>query len=200
MKFLEKLSSSKILQNNLTYKKGNTIKNRNLRDTLLSEQNGFCAYTEEYLEANTLCPEVEHFNSTKKYNDDYYNYYVVSRFANQRKMKVDKSGEFNGESFFQNPFFQNKDNFNSRIIYQTGKYKIILEDDLEAKRFIDYMGFNESVIYSKRANSIRRLKNQVKDLTQDELIEFFKTESKDILTFPTAIEAEFNIDLSQIIK
>jgi hypothetical protein len=200
MKFLTKIINSEVLENNITYKKGNTVNNRILREKLLIEQKGFCAYTEEYLEANTLCPEVEHFNPDKKFNDDYHNYYVVSRYANQRKMKIDRSGEFKGESFFENSFFQNPAILNTKIIYQEGIYKQILEEDLEAKRFIDYMGFNESVIYSKRANSIRLLKNQIKDLSQDEIIEYLKTEDKDILSFPSAIEKEFNIDLTQIIK
>ena len=75
MKFLTKYANSEILSNGLLYKKNSAINNRSLRDLLLKEQKGFCAYTEEYLIANTLCPEVEHFNSDKKYKDNYYSQY-----------------------------------------------------------------------------------------------------------------------------
>lgn len=114
MKFLTKSANSEVLSSRLLYKKNSAVNNRNLREQLLKEQKGFCAYTEEYLIANTLCPEVEHFNTGKKYQDDYYNYYVVSRFANQRKMKVDKSGDFKRESFFESCFFHDKNIFDSR--------------------------------------------------------------------------------------
>lgn len=200
MKFLTKISQSEILQNNLVYKSGNTKRNQSLRESLLKEQKGFCAYTEEYLIESTLCPEVEHFNPTKKDNDNYYNYYVVSRFANQRKMKIDRKGDYKDDAFFTSLFFHNKENFDLRIEYKKGIYKEIHEDDEEAKKFIDYMGFNEEVISKKRSNLIRRLKNTIGNFSKEEQIEYLGMEEKDILSFPTAIETEFNIDLSEIIN
>lgn len=62
------------------------------------------------------------------------------------------------------------------------------------------MGFNEPNIYTKRANLIRRLKNQVNSLSKDEILEYLKTEGKDFISFPTAIENELEIDLLEIIN
>ncbi|MGG9963768.1 hypothetical protein [Ferruginibacter sp. SUN106] len=201
MKFLTKTDQSQIFIDNLVYRSGNTRANQNLRNLLLKEQCGFCAYTEEYLIESTLCPEVEHFDPSKKNNaDNYYNYYVVSRFANQRKMKVDRTKKYNGASFFVNLFFQNITKLYEKIEYKEGVYVEKDGEDKEAKEFIEYMGFNEDVILKKRNNAIRRLKNTIGNFSQEEKIEYLKLEDKDILSFPTAIEYEFKIDLSEILN
>ena len=199
MKFLSKAAESDILKQNFVYKKGSTKQNAVLRKSLLIEQKGFCAYTEEYLLENTLSPEVEHFNPDKKRDDDYYNYYVVSRFANQRKMKIDRKGDYKSASFFATLFFQNKDEFNERVKYKDGIYKAMNENDIEATQFIEYMGFNNEIIFKKRANAMRRLKNSIGNFSDEEKIEYLKDEEKDILSFPTAIETEFNLDLSNLL-
>lgn len=200
MKFLFKSTESKVLKDGLVYKKGRTIQNADLRERLLKEQKGFCAYTEEHLLENTLSPEVEHFNPKLKNNDNYYNYYVVSRFANQRKMKIDREGKYTNEYFFTSLFFQNKQEFDSRIEYVNGIYKPKDQTDNEALSFINYMGFNEEIVLKKRQRTIRRLKNTIGQFSTEEKIEFLQSEEKDILSFPTAIEHEFNIDLSTIIN
>jgi len=200
MKFLAKSDQTEVLRDGLLYKSGNTNNNKLLRGCLLREQKGFCAYTEEYLFESTLCPEVEHFNPSKKNSDNYYNYYVVSRFANQRKMKIDRKGDYNLASFFESLFFQGKNDFISRIEYKEGIYVEVDMNDKEAKDFIEYMGFNEEIIFKKRNNTIRRLKNTIGGFLKEEQIEYLKLEEKDILSFPTAIEHEFKIDLSEILN
>ena len=199
MKFLAKSDQSEVLRDGLLYKSGNTNANKLLRSILLNEQKGFCAYTEEYLFESTLCPEVEHFNPSKKNNDNYYNYYVVSRFANQRKMKIDRKGDYNLASFFETLFFQDKDSLASRIEYKEGIYVEADKIDKEAKDFIEYMGFNEEIIFKKRNNAIRRLKNTIGSFSKEDKMEYFKLEEKDILSFPTAIEHELDIDLSELL-
>ena len=57
---------------------------------MISEQKNFCAYTEKYLKPLDS-PEVEHFNSKIKYQDDYYNYYAVLRAANLYKQDDESS-------------------------------------------------------------------------------------------------------------
>jgi len=199
MKFLVKSKDSAIFKDGLTYKSGQSAKNKQLREKLLAEQFGFCAYTEEYLHYNTLCDEVEHFDATKKGSDDYFNYYTVSRYANQRKMKIDKKKTFSGAAFFSTLFFQKIGEFKSRIRYLDGFYTEINPDDTEAKHFIDYLGFNDEIIVNKRKNTVRRLKSTLSSFSRDEQIEYFRTDGKDILSFITAIEVEFNITLEEII-
>ncbi len=204
MKFLPKSHNSDILQSGLTYKKGQTKNNASLHQLLLAEQKGFCAYTEEVLFENSLSPEVEHFNPVQKYKDDYYNYYVVSRYANLRKMKLDRSGVFREALFFNSLFFQDAVKLKNRIGYKEGIYYELDAADIEADDFIEYIGLNDPIIKKKRDNAIRRIKNDItENATQDEIADYFKKEleeSRETISFITAIEHEFNIDLSEIIN
>ena len=133
MKFLSKSEDSPILKRGLKYVKGD---NSELRKLLLEEQKNFCAYTEKYVE-HLDSVEVEHFNSSIKKNDDYYNYYAVVRKANLYK----KDEKYNGAAFFDSLFFQK--NFDSRIRFVPGDlvYEEINTGDTEAIDFIDFVGF-----------------------------------------------------------
>ncbi len=204
MKFLPKSDNSNVLQTGLTYKKGQSKNNANLLKVLLEEQKGFCAYTEEVLLENSLCPEVEHFNPAKKYADDYYNYYVVSKYANKRKMKHDSSGIFSEGLFYKSLFFQNSETLKSRIGYGEGIYYEIDATDIEAADFIEYIGLNDPYIKKKRDNALRIIRKDIaENATKDEIISYFRkelVESRETISFITAIEQEFNINLSDIIN
>lgn len=202
MKFLPKRTTSAVLTQSLRYKKGQTTNNRNLLDLLLAEQKGFCAYTEEVLLENTLCPEVEHFNANLKYNDNYYNYYVVSSYINQQKAKKDKKGTYKEALFFESLFFHSSDVLLNRIKYEDGIFQERALGDMEAKQFIDYVGLNDPIVKKKRDNTVRRLKNTIASFTKQQMVSYFKQEilqEKEAISFITAIEHEFNIDLSDII-
>ena len=128
MKFLTKNPNSDILKNGLVYKKNSSTNNKNLREKLLKEQKQFCAYTEKYIDdLDSL--EVEHFNSKIKFNDDYYNYYAVIRQANLSK----KDEIYKNTNFFTSLFFQNKEQFDIRIIFEDNIYIETDENDQEAK-------------------------------------------------------------------
>jgi hypothetical protein len=203
MKFLPKKTTSVILTESLQYKKGQSPNNRKLLDLLLSEQKHFCAYTEEVLFENTLCPEVEHFNADLKYKDDYYNYYVVSKYINKEKSKKDRKGTFKGASFFESLFFHNAEVLSARIKYEDGIYQQRNVGDTEARQLIDYIGLNDPVVKKKRDNAIRRLKNTISGFTKQQIISYFKQEivqDNEAISFITAIEHEFDIKLSDIIN
>jgi hypothetical protein len=156
MKFLTKNKDSEILAKAIVYKKNGD--NTRLRDMLLAEQCGFCAYTEKRV--NRLdSVEVEHFNRTKKGADDYFNYYAVIRNANQRK--IGKEKKHAGAAFFNSLFFQDKKAFDARIRYVIGDsvYEETSSDDREASDLIDYLGFNDSCLHEERARHIRMLKD-----------------------------------------
>jgi hypothetical protein len=199
MKFLKKKSDSEILTKGLVYKKGHTADNQLLRNSLLKEQKGFCAYTEEVLEENTLSEEVEHFNPELK--DNYYNYYTVSRHANQRKMKIDREGNYKGASFFKSLFFHNEQVWSERVAYRRGKYTAINETDEEARRFIDYLGFNDNPLFSKRSNTVARIKLIFErgNYSNEEKLQYFRENPLE-LNFITALEHELQLDLEQIIN
>ena len=144
MKFLSKREDSAILKLGLTYNKNASENNRKLNELLLAEQKNFCAYTEKYI-GPLDSVEVEHLNSSKKYNDDYYNYYTVLRKANEYKIKKDK--KYVGATFFDSLFFQDDTNFRQRVTYADGIYYELNEEDTEAKELIDFLGFNEAPLY-----------------------------------------------------
>jgi hypothetical protein len=201
MKFLTKKPDSEILAKGLRYTTGRTGDNQALRNALLDEQKGFCAYTEEVLEENTLSEEVEHFNPGLKSNDNYYNYYTVSRYANLRKMKVDRQGDYKGAPFYTSLFFQNELALRERVAYHDGWYRANKEDDNEAKQFIDYLGFNDNPLFKKRNDAVARIRRIFEKgaYTHEDKLEYFRENPLE-LSFITALEKELQIDLTQILN
>jgi hypothetical protein len=195
MKFLSKNKNSEILSKNLKYKENASVNNSNLREKLFAEQKNFCAYTEKYLEELDT-PEVEHFNSQKKYNDDYYNYYIAIRKANLYK----KDEKYKNSAFFSSLFFQDEKEFNKRINFADGIYSETNENDIEAKELIDFLGFNNSELFSQRKRHSERLKNTFKiaQYNNDDILEYFKN-NKQELSFITVLESELQMNLSQLL-
>ena len=195
MKFLRKIKDSEILRRNLTYKRNNTQNNRILKETLLQEQKNFCAYTEKYTTSLDAC-EVEHFNSSLKYEDDYYNYYAVIRRANQYK----RDNIYKDAVFFKSLFFQDTKQLKARIQYRDGLYEEVDEKDQEAIQLIDFLGFNHSDLFQERNRHIKRLKQHFKEAKYNnkDIISYFK-DHKQELSYITAIEYEFGIELESIL-
>ncbi|MEZ4827920.1 MAG: hypothetical protein R3C61_16795 [Bacteroidia bacterium] len=138
--------------------------------------------------------DVEHFDSSLKYEDDYFNYYAVLRKANQYK----KDEKYKGASFFENKFFQKREVFDARIRYvEGGDYEEIDLDNTEARDLIDFLGFNHEFLHRDRKNHIRRLKNLFSDANwnREKQIEYFQ-QNKSELSFITALEVELELDLS----
>jgi len=65
MKRVIKSEDSKVLEQGLEYKDGNSKNNKKLREILLTEQDGFCAYT-EYCLCRAHKKEIDHFDPTLK--------------------------------------------------------------------------------------------------------------------------------------
>ena len=195
MKFLSKNPNSVILEKVLSYQKHNAENNKSLRKALLKEQKNFCAYTEKYIH-QLDATEVEHFNSSIKYKDDYYNYYAVLRKANQYK----KDNKYANSKFFETRFFQNKDEFNSRIQYKDGIYFQTKETDKEAEELIDFLGFNHPNLHQQRKRHVKRLAKTFKDAdySKEQCFEYFQEHIEE-LSFITAIEDIFKIDLESIL-
>ncbi len=200
MKFLSKNKKSKILKESLRYKKGASENNRKLHKLLLKEQYFFCAYTKKYI-SELEASEIKHFNSSLKDADDYYNYYAVIRKANQNKIGKDKEYKNIKPTFFETLFFQKTKLLNKKIIYKDGWYISIDENDTEAEEFIDFLGLNDYGLFTERQRKIKRLKQTFKDAnyTKKECIKHFKDFPEE-LSFITAIECEFDMNLSECLK
>ncbi len=196
MKFLIKDPNSNILSKGLIYKENNSKNNLKLKSELIKEQNNFCAYTEKYIQ-KLDATEVEHFNSALKFNDNYYNYYAVLRVANLYK----KDSVYKNATFFNSLFFQSAKQFEKRIKFVDNTYIEIDENDKESKEFIDFLGFNHERLYTDRRKHMKRLKRNFEDAnySKNQIINYLK-EHKEDLSFITAIENEFEIDLTNLIK
>jgi hypothetical protein len=193
MKFLTKNLQSPIHTEGLTYQKNRGENNAVLRDRLIKEQKYFCAYTEKYIQ-DLDSVEVEHFDSSKKYQDDYFNYYAVLRKPNLYK----KDEKFENHAFFQTLFFHDKTAFDERIKYQDGIYYEVDEADLEARDLIDFLGFNHPSLSNARTKHLNRLNNIFKNFDDDEKLQYFD-KHKEELSFITALEIELGLDFSEIL-
>ena len=193
MKFLIKRDDSEILRQNLQYNR-NAANNAKLKKLLLEEQCNFCAYTEKYIQSLDST-EVEHYDKSLKYKDDYYNYYTVIRQANLYK----KDEKYEGHAILKNKFFQRKGEFETRIVYlKQGFYEVVDPVDKDAEALIDFLGFNHSDLYTDRKRHINRLRTLFNDAGYNNtlILEHFRIYSES-LSFITAIEVEFSIDLSE---
>lgn len=209
MKFLSKNADSEVLKKGLVYGKNRPIQNKEIRDLLVAEQKNFCAYTEKYI-SGLDSVEVEHFNSSKKYNDDYYNYYAVIRKANTYK----KDEKYRDAQFFESLFFQKHFDKRIQFVAEAQDYKEIDAEDTEAKDyiakglfyavidagdteardFINFIGLNNPDLSSDRWRHINRLAGLFNSTL--EMAAYLKNH-KEELSFITAIENKFNIDLSE---
>ena len=194
MKFLSKNRESSILTEGVVYHEGGD--NSRLRSMLLAEQSGFCADTEKRV-SGLDSVDVEHFDKTKKGDDDYFNYYAVLHEANMRKRRKEKKHE--DASFFANLFFQEQGQFDARVRYipVDSVYEEITEGDEEAAALIDYLGFNDSVLSEDRIRHIR----MIRDIFENDA-KYDEREKRDWfdkhpehLSFVSAVEAELAIDL-----
>lgn len=194
MKFLSKRVDSEVLAQGLIYQENRGVNNKCIHDLLLAEQKSFCAYTEKYV-VGLDSTEVEHLNSSKKYADDYYNYYVVLRKANEYKLK--KDNHYRGAQFFESLFFQNKEEFDSRIQYVDGVYEEVHLQDFEARDFIDFLGFNEHPLYEDRKKHVKRLKALFEDANWDneKRLQYLSSNPNE-LSFITALEIELGLNLA----
>ncbi|MEZ4933899.1 MAG: hypothetical protein R2788_17470 [Saprospiraceae bacterium] len=184
------------MKEGLTYQENKGKNNLKIREMLVEEQSNFCAYTEKYIQELDSC-EVEHFDSSKKYKDDYYNYYAVLRKPNQYK----KDEAYKSASFFDNLFFHDNEEFNRRIVYVDGAYEETNLDDAEARELIDFLGFNHESLYKQRKRHVRRLKELFDDAgyNEENRLNYFR-KNNDELSFITALEIELQIDLSEFFR
>jgi len=193
MKFLSKSEESDLREE--IYRSG--ADNSMLKLRLLNEQKNFCAYTEKFVVQGIDSVEVEHFNPSKKDNDDYLNYYATLRSANERK--ISKYQEYQESPFFQTLFFQKSEEFQGRIRYDDFVYEAIDDADIDAKNLIDYLGFNDDYLFGERIRHVERLQDTLRDLSEGQKLDYFRRYKRD-LSFITAIEHAFQLDLSDILN
>jgi hypothetical protein len=191
MKFLSKNEQSEIVSKGLFYKKTNAKTNAIIRTILIKEQHNFCAYTEKYFR-DLDSVVVEHFDSSKKYQDDYYNYYAVLAKANLYK----KDEKHRNNRFFETKFYQNYEELNNRIQYIKGEYifEAVDENDQEAIDFIDFLDLNHPSLYNERKKHLQRIYDIFINFHGSFYLSYFKKYPEE-LSFITVIENELSLNL-----
>lgn len=190
MKRIIKNPASKVIADNIYYKKGN---NKTLRDILLNEQKWFCAYTEEYIGQNDAV-DIEHFNPNLKYQieDSYQNWFMIKHKPNNLKRRNWIEPILHPTSF----------DFENRLIYSEG-YFLHKPDDLETKNLILLLNLNDEIFVKNRKKYIERRREMIRyrGFEGHELNYFrdlINTEIE-LVKYLRAIQEEFKIDIWSMI-
>jgi hypothetical protein len=152
-------------------------------EILIHLQKGFCAYSERYLKPLDSV-ELEHFDPRKKNTemDGLANWHAVIRWMNAHKaISIEK---------FE-PLPELGSWTTDRVWYEHGLF-VCLEEDIEARNLIDFLGVNRQEVFEERANHIARIRNMRLKVGDEMLLEILN-EFPEQLSFPTAIQAELGI-------
>jgi hypothetical protein len=185
MKYLAKDSQSPIIAANWKY---STPSHRpKIRQQLLNEQHGFCAYTERYVAPLDAC-EIEHFDNRQKNTpaDSYWNWYAVHRWINQRKPRIEK---------FLPILIPHDPSLSKRIHYSEGAFRALDRTDLEAVNLIDFLGWNDPTLAAFRQKHIALIRDTQNRFFRDDPEGFraYIVENPANLSFRTALAAELGL-------
>jgi len=188
-KVLKKIDSE-ITSNNLNYIEGNSRNNLKISKILYKEQKGFCIYTEEYL-GRADARDIEHFNPNLKgtIQDSYSNWFLVKHQWNK-----EKSSKWDD---FQPILHPTAIDFDERVIYDSGDYRVSDLNDIEAINLIKLLKLDDIILADERKRYIQRKTKEL--LLYGETPEnFFKVLIDDDIkqiSYLRAIQQEFNIDI-----
>ncbi len=191
MRYLKKINNSPIIINNLNY--ANTGDRGDIRTELINEQQGFCAYSERFIK-HTDSVDIEHFDPRKKntLDDGYYNWYATLHWLNSHKPNI------------IDPYLPilppNSPDLTARITFENGLFREVTTGDIEAQNLIDFLGVNKYEVYTDRAKHLNRI-NALKNLCGDDNQLFVDKmiEDQDNLSFATALEQKFDLDVDNLI-
>lgn len=171
-----------------------------IRDALVREQQGFCAYSEvRFRPRHTVA--IEHFDSRLKdrEDDDHRNWYAVLQKYNQLKRR--KEGKYESAAFFESRFFQREGEFEERVRYVRGAfvYESVDVSDSEAEQLVDYLGLNSPQLAIDRARHIKRLREHFADAGYDApaQLKWLLGHTED-LDYITVIEQELDLEVTPL--
>ena len=190
MRRIVKDENSEIVSQKLKFKEGNLKNNKRISQILFKEQKGFCAYTEEYL-GRADAKDIEHFNPTLKKNiqDSYLNWFLVKHQWN--KEKSSKWGNFL-------PILLPTDiDFDNRIIYDNGDYRVFDSEDNEAQNLISLIKLDDLILADERKKYIRRKSNEIENygVTNEEFFKILIEDDIKQISYLRAIKEEFKINI-----
>ncbi|ADB41884.1 hypothetical protein [Spirosoma linguale] len=192
MRRIEKKIDSLIVKEGLTYKKGD---NSRIADLLKGEQNNICAYTEECL-GRADKAEIEHFDPTLKSTnkDGYQNWFLVKAQWNNEK------GSRARWLKHQPLLHPTAADFESRILYDRGRYILADENDIEARNLRGYLKLDDEELAKQRIYYILRLKEDISmsGLSNQDFINWrlTKPEYQNTIYYIRAIEEELGVKVN----
>ena len=194
MRRIIKTHNSEIFTQNLKYKEGNSVNNQNISKILFKEQKGFCAYTEEYI-GRADAKDIEHFNPHLKgsNSDEYSNWFLVKHQWNSEKSsKWDK---------YQPILYPTDENFNTKIIYDNGDYRVANSDDVESTNLVKLIKLDDIILADQRKKYIKRKKDEIEKFGQsvNDFFEILIQADIKQISYLRAIQEEFGIDIWNMI-
>lgn len=153
MRRVIKNDDSEVKKSNLGYIEGNSNNNLKISKILYKEQKGFCIYTEEYL-GRADARDIEHFNPNLKgtEEDSYSNWFLVKHQWNK-----EKSSKWED---YQPVLHPTANDFDERIVYDSGDYRVSKLDDQEAINLIKLLKLDDIILADERKNIFKeKLKN-----------------------------------------
>lgn len=183
MRYLKKSASSQVISNKWQYPKDA----KRIRDELLNEQIGFCAYSERYVQ-NTDAVDVEHFDARLKgkENDSYWNWYAVLSWMNKRKPRKIEP--------FEPILKPYSEDIEQRIKYEDGQFLAVDPNDEEADNLIEYLRWNSPELSEDRRKHIERIRS-VQKVWGDDQERFFDylVNHPENLSFFSALTVELGL-------
>lgn len=194
MRRIIKDNKSEIVSRNLKYLEDNSTNNQKISKILFNEQKGFCAYTEEYI-SRADAKDIEHFNPNLKgtISDNYSNWFLVKHQWNKEKSsKWEK---------YQPVLHPTDKNFNTKIIYDNGDYRVANSDDIYSVNLIKLIKLDDAILADERKKYIRRKKAEIEKFGQSASYFFEILIQADIkqISYIRAIQEEFNINILDMI-
>jgi hypothetical protein len=194
MRRVPKNNDSKIITDNLNYIEGNSNNNSKISKILYKEQKGFCVYTEEYL-GRADARDIEHFDPNLKGTDEdaYSNWFLVKHQWNK-----EKSSKWEN---YQPILHPTAIDFNERIIYDSGDYRVSDTNDQEATNLIKLLKLDDIILADERKKYIQR---KAKELSIYGVAaeDFFKLLIEDDIkqiSYLRALQEEFKINIWEMI-
>lgn len=185
---------SEVIKTKLNYIEGNSNNNLKISKILYKEQKGFCVYTEEHL-GRADARDIEHFNPNIKgtIDDSYSNWFLV-----KHQWNIEKSSKWEN---YQPILLPTAIDFEDRIVYDSGDYRISDLNDNEAINLIKLLKLDDIILADERKKYIQRKAKEI-SIFGDSAEEFFKILIDDDIkqiSYLRAIQEEFNIDIWNMI-
>ncbi|KAF2513452.1 hypothetical protein [Flavobacterium foetidum] len=192
MRRVLKNNDSEIIKSGLNYIEGNSYNNSKISKILYKEQKGFCTYTEEYL-GRADARDIEHFNPNFKgtANDSYSNWFLVKHLWNSEK----------STKWFEQILLPTDENFETRIVYDNGDYRVSDADDIGATNLIKLIKLDDLMLADERKKYINRKRNEIKafGLSPEDFFSILIEDDIRQVSYLRAIQEEFGIDIWNMI-